>query len=277
MSVDYLQRAAAYFEPRENHDAQALMLAAGLNPDPWQSDLMRERPDRALLLCSRQAGKSMAVAAIALDQALSHPGTTTLLVSPSQRQSAELLGKVRSLAMAQRKRVGLERLSVLSMQLDSGSRIVSLPGKAEVIRGYTADVLVLDEAAWIPDTLYESVRPMLAVSGGRLLALSTPFGRRGWFHAAWTGSEAWHRTRVTAYQVPRISAEFLEEERRSLPATVFAAEYECQFSDTLESVFGNEDVRAAMSDDIEPLFGPHSGKAPTESVAVPLFAGGVVS
>ena len=273
MTVDYLQRAAAYFEPPERHDAEALMLAAGLTPDPWQANLMAARPDRALLLCSRQAGKSMAVAAIALEQALSHPGSTTLLVSPSQRQSAELLGKVRSLAMVQRTQVGLEQLSVLSMRLDSGSRIVSLPGKSEVIRGYTAHLLVMDEAAWISDQLYQSVRPMLAVSGGRLIALSTPFGRRGWFHSAWSGTEAWHRTKVTAQEVPRISQEFLEEERRSLPANVFAAEYMCEFSDTIECVFASEDLRSAMSDDVLPLFGQHDHGASTDAAVVPLFVG----
>ena len=189
MSLDYLQRAAADFQPPVRHEAKALMVNAGMTPDPWQARLMEAHPDRALLLCSRQAGKSMTVAAIALEQSLTNPGSTSLLVSASQRQSAELLGKVRALAMAQPTRIGLEQLSVLSMRLDNGSRIISLPGRAEVIRGYSADLLVCDEAAWIPDSLYESVRPMLAVTGGRLIALSTPFGKRGWFHAAWTGQK----------------------------------------------------------------------------------------
>ena len=272
MSIGYLQRAAAYFEPPEYHEADVLMVAVGLTPDPWQANLMRARPDRALLLCSRQAGKSMAVAAIALEQALNDSGSTSLLVSPTQRQSAELLSKVRTLAMAQRTGVELDQSSVLSMRLANGSRIVSLPGRAEVIRGYSADLLVLDEAAWIPDQLYESVRPMLAVSGGRLIALSTPFGRRGWFHRAWSGTEAWHRTKVTAHEVPRISPEFLEEERRSLPASVFAAEYLCQFSDTIESVFASEDLREGMSDDVQPLFGAQVGQPPTDAAVVPLFA-----
>lgn len=271
MAIGYLEHAAALFEPPDRQNAADLMRAAGLSPDPWQATLMRDRPDRALLLCSRQAGKSMTVAAIALEQALNDADSTSLLVSPTQRQSAELLSKVRTLAMAQRTGVELDQSSVLSMRLANGSRIVSLPGRAEVIRGYSADLLVLDEAAWIPDALYESVRPMLAVSAGRLIALSTPFGRRGWFHAAWTGAEAWHRTEVTAYEVPRISPEFLEEERRSLPANVFAAEYECQFSDTIHSVFASDDLRNALSDEVEPLFGLGSSGNDTDSAVVPLF------
>ena len=116
MTIGYLQRAAACFEPPERHEAAALMMAAGLTPDPWQANLMRARPERALLLSSRQAGKSMTVGAIALEQALNEAASTSLLISPSQRQSAELLGKVRMLAMARQTRIELEQLSVLSMR-----------------------------------------------------------------------------------------------------------------------------------------------------------------
>jgi hypothetical protein len=277
MSLSYLQRAAARFEPPARYEAQALMMGAGMTPDLWQSRLMKAHPDRALLLCSRQAGKSMAVAAIALEQALVHPGSTSLLVSASQRQSAELLGKVTALALAQRTPIALEALSVLSMRLSNGSRIVSLPGRAEVIRGYTADLLIVDEAAWVNDLLYESVRPMLAVSHGRLIALSTPFGCRGWFHSAWVGGEPWLRVKVTAYEVPRITSDFLQEEHRSLPSNVFGAEYLCEFTDTVEAVFSSEDVIGALSDEVQPLFGIRDGDAATESIIVPLFAGELAS
>jgi hypothetical protein len=277
VSIDYLHRAATYFAPPAGYEAKALMMAAGMTPDPWQARLMEARPDRALLLCSRQAGKSMAVAAIALEQALTQSGSTVLLVSASQRQSAELLGKVRALALAQQFPIGLEAISVLSLRLSNGSRVVSLPGKAELIRGYAADLLVLDESAWVPDSLYQSVRPMLAVSHGRLIALSTPYGKRGWFYSAWVGNEPWHRTKVSAKEVPRITAEFLEEERRSLPANVFRAEYSCEFCDTVDAVFSTADVLGALSDEVEPLFGAPTSSTAMESAIVPLFPAGIAS
>ena len=63
-----------------------------------------------------------------------------------------------------------------------GSRIISLPGDEKNIRGYSGvTLLVIYEAARVSDVLYRSVRPMLAVSKGRLVCLSTPFGKRGWF------------------------------------------------------------------------------------------------
>ena len=83
-----------------------------------------------------------------------------------------------------------------------------LPCREDTIRGY-ADVglLVIDEAARVPDDLYRAVRPMLAVSAGRLVCLSTPYGKRGFFHDCWVrGGDDWQRIEVPAEKVPRISA-----------------------------------------------------------------------
>jgi hypothetical protein len=98
---------------------------------------------------------------------------------------------------------------------------------------------------------------MLAISGGRLLALSTPNGQRGWFYRAWSEGEGWHKTTIPASQCPRISAEFLAEERRSMTAVQFASEYECEFTDAIDSAFFAADIRAALDPDLAPLF--HGG------------------
>jgi hypothetical protein len=96
---------------------------------------------------------------------------------------------------------------------------------------------------------------MLAVSGGRLIGLSTPFGRRGYFWQEWTeGGLDWYRYQVPATEVPRISPAFLESERRSLGQWHFAQEYLCEFGETENSVFAYDTIMAAMSDDIMPLF-----------------------
>jgi hypothetical protein len=116
----------------------------------------------------------------------------------------------------------------------------------------------------VDDGLYHAIRPMLAVSGGRLMMLSTPYGKRGVFHASWTGGDsggasqngwAWRRFEVPASQVPRISPEFLEEERAALPDWVFRQEYECQFEETEDQVFSTDIVDRAITTDVEPLFG----------------------
>jgi hypothetical protein len=146
--------------------------------------------------------------------------------------------------------------SALRVEFVNGSRIVSLPGKDDAaIRGFSSPKLVVvDEAARVPDTLYRSVRPMLAVSRGRLLALSTPMGKRGWFYEAYTGKERWERIRVTADMVPRITPEYLAEEREALGEDWYMQEYFCSFRDLIGACFRQEDIDACLSDDVQPLF-----------------------
>ncbi len=88
-----------------------------------------------------------------------------------------------------------------------------------------------------------------------MIALTTPFGKRGFFHQEWTeGGNDWHRTKITAYDVQRISAEFLEEEKRALGLWWYRQEYMCEFMDTTDQVFGYDMVMEAMSSDVQPLF-----------------------
>ena len=132
------------------------------------------------------------------------------------------------------------------------------PGTERTIRGYSgAALLIVDEASRVDDGLYYALRPMLAVSGGRLMMLTTPFGRRGVFYEEWTSEAggAWERYEIPASQCPRIPASFLLEERRSLPRRVFRQEYECSFEETDDQVFSHADVQAAISSEVTPLFG----------------------
>src|SRR5262252_6709951 len=155
-------------------DPARLMHTCALPPDPWQAALLRSPAQRILLLCCRQSGKSTTTASLALHTALYQPGALVLLLSPSLRQSAELFKKVIGAYRTLAATVPPEAESALRLELTNGSRIVSLPGTESTIRGFSGvTLLVVDEASRVEDSLYYAVRPMLAVSGGRLIALST--------------------------------------------------------------------------------------------------------
>ncbi|MCZ6508512.1 MAG: terminase family protein [Acidobacteria bacterium] len=233
-------------------DPVQLAREAGLEPDPWQARALRSREPRILLNCSRQAGKSTVTAALAVHTALYEPGALVLLLSPSLRQSQELFRKALDIYNALANPVPLEAESALRLELENGSRIVSLPGKQQTVRGFSGvTLLAVDEAAQVPDDLYFSARPMLAVSRGRLVALSTPFGDRGWWYQAWSSRESWERYEVPAVECPRISAEFLEEERRTLGEWWFKQEYECHFMDAQTQPFRSEDIEMAFEEEVE--------------------------
>jgi hypothetical protein len=207
-----------------------VMARLGVPPDPWQIEVLGSTHPRLLLNCCRQAGKSTVVAFLGLFIALSKPMARVLLLSRSQRQAAELFRSVLFFHRLLGER-GLKRRTIQELELHNLSRILCLPCKEETVRGYAkVDVLVIDEAARVPDELYRAVRPMLAVSQGRLICLSTPYGKRGFFWDAWAkGGDDWLRVEVPASQIPRIPKEFLDAERRALGDAWFRQEYCCSF------------------------------------------------
>jgi terminase large subunit-like protein len=239
-------------------DREAFARTLGLEPDPWQERLLRSTADRVLLNCCRQSGKSTMSGIIALHRALYHPGSLVLCLVPSERQSKELFAKVTDFYRRWVHAPPAESDRKLGMKLQNGSRIEALPGTEKTIRGFSgAALLIVDEASRVADELYFAVRPMLAVSGGALMMLTTPHGKRGVFYEEWT-SEAgrgWERYEVPASQCPRISPEFLEEERGALPSWVYRQEYECSFEETEDQVFTTEMVERAVTSEVAPLFG----------------------
>jgi hypothetical protein len=243
-------------------DRIAFAKRLGIVPDPWQEDLLRSASERVLLNCCRQSGKSTMTALIALHRALYHPGSLILCLAPALRQSQELFAKIVGFYRDLGRPVEPQGERKLSLELENNSRIITLPGSEKTIRGFSgAALLLVDEASRVEDALYFAIRPMLAVSGGSLMMLSTPYGKRGVFFEEWTNGIGWERYKVSASQCPRISEAFLEEERRSLPRRVYRQEYECSFEETDDQVFSFEDVAAAISKDVTPLFGSQAGRS----------------
>lgn len=231
-----------------------LLRQAGIEPYSWQERAACDDAKRVLALTSRQAGKSTISAAIALHTAIFHPQATILIVAPTLRQSQELAQKTRALAKA----INLDLVgeSALRIELANSSRVLALPGAEGTIRGYSANLIIIDEAAWVADELYVAIRPMLAVTQGRLIAISTPFGTRGWFWRAWTAEEEdWKRYKVTAYDIPSISREFLDAEKKALGDAMFAQEYLAEFISS-GGALPEEHVRQAAC-----LAGPESPQA----------------
>lgn len=232
------------------------MRDSGLIPDDWQQRVLESVSSEMGLLCTRQAGKSTVTGSLAVKTALLEPDSLTLLLSPTQRQSGELFrDKVMRTYDALGRPVKPKRLTATELQLSNGSRIVSLPENESGIRGFSkVALLVIDEASRVADDLYRAVRPMLAVSGGRLIALSTPYGKRGWFYDEWEKSAKWQRVKVKASMCPRIDPAFLVDERKSLGERWFKQEYECSFEDAIDAVFSRDDIDAAMRPGLKPLW-----------------------
>ncbi|MDY3552945.1 hypothetical protein R5W24_002035 [Gemmata sp. JC717] len=195
-------------------------------------------------------------------EALLYPRADCLVFCPTMRQSMEMLRKVRALGEPVRVIADTKTL----IELENGSRVICLPDSQEGVVGFSAPrLVVINERSRVSDELYKSARPMLAVSKGQLLTLSTPFGNAGWFFDIWDDSaeglkrraklhEPWQRTAMRASRIPRITPEFLEDERAELGERWFQQEYFLRFLDPIDAVFSQAVIHGVRSERIEALF-----------------------
>jgi len=217
----------------------------GFHPDPWQASLLRSRSRKIILNCSRQSGKSTVCAALGLHESIYRRPSFGLVIAPTQDQSSELMLKFDEFRGAVE--LPSDYLSTdtkLAVRFANGNRFIARPGSEKSARSFSAVTLLLeDEAARVADALYNSVRPMLAVSNGRHVLMSTPFGKQNHFFKIWDEQrDLWEWYEIPAEMCPRITKEFLEEEQRTNPW--FEQEYHCVFMDSEGSIFSSDLFRS---------------------------------
>lgn len=218
--------------------------AFGLPALPWQRGYLREtRP--TVVLKGRQVGASLAAAALAIHKATYWPAVDVVIVSPSLKQSTEITTRARAGLRNLGARLAQDSGSTLRLA-SNGSRILSLPGTARSVRGWTAALLILDEAAYIEPATFTAARALVA-TGGRLVVQSTPADEAGDFYELATGDDpAWARFTVRSDAVPTISPGFLAAELRAMGPDAYASEYECEFGKVGASLLTAERIAALI-------------------------------
>ena len=143
---------------------------------------------------------------------------------------------------------GRDRPTKSKLQLRNGSVIHSLPTglSGTGIRGFTIDLLIADEAAFIPEDVWVAVTPMLAITKGNIVLLSTPFGREGYFYRSFE-DKTFKQFHVSSEDCPRRNDEFLAEEKRRMTKLQYAQEYLGEFIDELRQFFPTELIKRVMT------------------------------
>jgi hypothetical protein len=253
-------------------DPVAFSCEIGLSPYAWQERLLQSRSRRIFLNCSRQSGKTTTLGTLEAHGMIYTPGGLQIVnVAPGLRQSRELFRKVMAAYRSAGKPVKSRVENKLELELVNDSRAVALPGSEATIRGLSGiDWLVFEEAARIPDVLYFSVRPMIATRpDARIILLSTPFGKRGFYHAQWleivsnklnavfgdiigqTDPDEWEYFEVPATDCPRIAPKFLAHEKAAMGEWWFEQEYGCQFKDAQTAAFREQDIVRLLGQSVE--------------------------
>ena len=215
--------------------------------DEWQSRVLTSKSNRIILNCSRQSGKSTVTAILAVHHAIFYENSMVIVISRTWAQSREIFKTMSDFYKSVPYAPAATQDTAHSLELSNGSRIVALSGQQpDSLRGYAGtSLLIVDEASHVLEETYDVARPTLAVSGGRVILLSTPHGRRGFFYEAFMDAtdryreniEGWEAASVTADEVPRIKPSFLEQEKKKFPEWFFNQEYFCAFLDNTSNIF----------------------------------------
>jgi len=220
--------------------------------DKWQEEVLCH-VGNVTIRSGRQVGKSVVIAEKAVRFALENAGTVTLVIAASQRQSSLLFEKIRGTMELREGAIFAEPPTLSKLVLKNGSKILCLPaGKTgHFIRGFTVDLLIADEAAYIPEVVWNSVIPMIAVSRkvrgfGFIFLLSTPFGKGGFFYHSFTDPDfrQWH---VSSEDCDRIPKSLLLKEKKRMTKAEFAQEWQGEFAEEWNQFFSSELLRRQMT------------------------------
>lgn len=155
----------------------------------------QEAHDELWLVVGRRGGKSHAAALCAVYEAAFHdhrdqlsPGevATVMLIAGDRQQARTLLRYVRGLCDHPMIRPMILRETETGIELSNRAVIEVQTASHRSVRGYSCAAVICDEIAfWMsegarPDAeVIAALRPALATLSGKLLALSSPYARRG--------------------------------------------------------------------------------------------------
>lgn len=246
--IQFLERLAPVWQP---HDGQREFLLADAHTK--------------VLACGRRWGKTDACA-VAVLAALHRPSPTRhLILAPTLEQATLLFDRVVELLEALIAHDGgdapIKARRGNHPELTYGQhKVLARSGFVpRSLRGHGATDIVVDEAAYLPESLVTEVAmPMLATSAGHLTMISTPFGRNHFWRFFQMGQSGehgvWSRQAPTSKN-PYVKPEFLEIQRELISDRAYAVEYEAQFDEATGKVFGTEAVQKCLVTKVGPAEG----------------------
>ncbi|KAA0257226.1 hypothetical protein FHQ18_11720 [Deferribacter autotrophicus] len=217
----------------------------------------------SVLLWSRQTGKSFLISLWAVLRALELKNHTILIISPTERQSKNLIDKVKThvqafkIAGAQVNEKMFDDLKInqLEVVLPNGSRIIGLPANPDGVRGFSGDV-ILEEAAFFKDgrAVLQAIFPTITRKKEyKLIAISTPRGKNDIFYHLWNiaGEDPFYfRMKLTIFDAACQGLDVdIEALRRGCPdEDTWKTEYLCEFADENETLLSYELIQSCESD-----------------------------
>lgn len=205
--------------------------------DKWQQEVLEAKGNLAIR-SGRQTGKSTVIAALVGQFAKKNSNKTVMVIASTERQAYLLFEKIFDYIYQNHKNYilkGKQNQTKSKLKLKNKTTIYCLPTglDARGIRGYTADLLIADEAAFIPRAVYDALTPSISTrvqTGARIILLSTPFGRDNYFYDTFD-NDTYTKFHVSSEECPRTDKDFLAAEKKRMSKIAYAQEYLGEFAD----------------------------------------------
>ncbi|MFW6172573.1 MAG: terminase large subunit domain-containing protein [Elusimicrobiota bacterium] len=224
--------------------------------DSWQKEVLKTDGD-ICLRAGRQVGKSTVVSMKAGEYAANNRNKLILVIAAVDRQSKMLLEKIKAYMEKNHKRLikrGKEKPTQHKIRLRNGSKIYCFPtGRSGYgIRGYSIDLLIADEAAFIPEEVWTAITPSLAATKGNMILLSTPHTKKGFFYECFE-DENFSSFHISSEDCDRIPDDFLEKEKKRMTKAQYQREYKGEFTDELAQYFPTSIIEKCMNKEREKI------------------------
>lgn len=216
----------------------------------WQAAALALVQRMTVIVAPRQTGKSYSLALLAAWWAFTKPGQTVLIVSAGDDAAKRLLGQIRRVAAHPMLRGSTVDESQSLLTLTNGSTVRSVPQSERAVRGWSTDLLLVDEAAMVSeDVLLGAALPTTAARpDARVVLASSPWATAGAFYRYATADTPGVVTFQWALQnADWITPAVVEHARATLPPLRFAAEYEGRFVGREDAYFDPDTILAAVA------------------------------
>ena len=218
----------------------------GITFDKWQLDVLKSKGN-IVLRSGRQVGKSTVIAVKAAVYALSNENKTIMIIAKVERQANLLFSKIlRNLHTLDKTQImkGKNKPTKHIIHLKNGSVIHCLPAgdTGYGIMGFTIDLLIADEAAFIPEEVWASITPALAITRGSIWLLSTPFVKQGYYYRCFS-NKSFTSFHTSSEDCPRKDTDFLAYQKSWMTNAQYAQMYLGEFRDELRKFIPTDLLR----------------------------------
>lgn len=216
---------------------------------PYQEKTLHQFKDHRynIVLKSRQTGISTLTAGYSLWKMIFNQDYNVLVIAIKQEVAKNLVTKVRVMYdnLPSWLKVATQEDNKLSLRLVNGSQVKAIPSSPDAGRSEALSLLVIDEAAFVPDIneIWASATPALS-TGGSCIALSTPNGVGNWFHQQWVGAEEQTNEFNPIYLHwtvhPERDQRWRDEQSKVLGEKLASQECDCDFISSGDTVIAPE-------------------------------------